>query len=250
VSINGGTRDAPAGIGITIANVSGAIVIRNVDLANLVGGIYLYNCSGSLEITGVRSENIGDGTIGSGHSNHVQLAECTFADGSIHANAFRGGRTEARVSIYRSGGTSGHPLVVEDNRLQGLVTTDAGARAWSGGSGTGIIIGDGSGSPKNGYTTVRDNSILTPGQVGIQMIDGPGIVVSGNTIYGEQRVDNNNPLTSFSGNPTADVHDNRYWWTNDNGSHPTPFFGAGTITQSSPNVQDATIDPAAMVIVL
>jgi hypothetical protein len=103
VTIRGGTLNAPFGIGITVRNVAGTVTIRNVDLADLIGGIYLYNCSGTLIVENVRGRNIGDGTIGAGHSNHIQLAECSFT-GAIRNNRFLGGRTEDMLSIWHSGG--------------------------------------------------------------------------------------------------------------------------------------------------
>lgn len=249
VTIDGGTVGAPKGIGITIRNVSGSITIRDVDLSDLVGGIYIYNSSGTLIIENVRSRNIGDSTIGAGHSNHIQLAESSFS-GVIRNNDFLGGRTEDMVSTWHSGGRgAGQELVIEGNRLQGLVSDTATARAWNRGSGTGIIISDGAGSSKNGWIIVRGNTLLTPGQVGIQHIDGQGLQVYGNVVYGEKRPQNNNPMTSWEGNPRGVVRDNRYCWTNDNGSQPTPWFSAYGSLVLTNNVKDCSIDPSTLRIV-
>jgi uncharacterized protein YkwD len=250
VTIRGGTLTAPYGIGITVRNVTGTVTIRDVDLADLIGGIYLYNCSGTLIVENVRGRNIGDGTIGAGHSNHLQLAECSFS-GGIRNNRFLGGRTEDMLSIWHSGGKGvGSELVVEGNHLQGLVADTPTARAWTSGSGTGIIISDGAGSAHNGYVIVRNNTLLTPGQVGIQHIDGPGLQTYGNVIYGQKRPGNNNPMTSWEGNPRGVVRDNRYLWTNDDLSQPTPWFsGYGSLSVSN-NVKDATLDPKALEVVL
>jgi hypothetical protein len=250
VTVRGAGVSNPSGIGITVRNVTGTVTIRNVDLADLVGGIYLYNCSGTLLVEGVRSRNVGDGTIGAGHSNHIQLAECSFS-GAIRNDRFLGGRTEDMLSIWHSGGKGvGQELVVEGNKLQGLVTDTATARAWTRGSGTGIIISDGAGSSRNGWVIVRNNTLLTPGQVGIQHIDGPGIQTYGNVIYGQKRPGNNNPMTSWEGNPRGVVRDNRYFWTNDDGSQPTPWFsGYGSMVLTN-NVKDSTIDPKALEVVL
>jgi hypothetical protein len=238
-AIQGGSLNSPSGIGITIRNVTGQITIRNVDLSDLVGGIYISNCSGTLLIENVRSRNIGDGSIGSGHSNHIQLAGCSFS-GYIRYNKFLGGRTEDMLSIWHSGGVgSGQELIVEYNQLQGLVADTSTARAWSSSSGTGIIISDGAGSPNNGNIIVRYNTLLTPGQVGIQHIDGPNIQTYQNTILGEKRANNNNPMTSWEGNPRGEVYNNTYYWTNNDDSHPSPWFDA----YGSLNVHNNTSDP-------
>ena len=250
ISIDGGPVDAPSGIGISISNVRGSITIRNVDLSDLVGGIYIHDSSGSLRIENVRGRNIGDGTIGSGHSNYIQLDGSTFA-GVIRGNQFLGGRTEDMISIHASGGAGeGSELVIEENRLQGLVADTPTARAWTSDSGTGVIVGDGVGDPRNGWTIVRDNTLLTPGQVGIQHVDGPGLQTYANVIYGEPRPLNNNPLTSWAGNPAGSVRDNRYWWTNEDGTQPSPYlgdFGSLTVTGNRP---DSGVDPATLRVAL
>lgn len=247
VSIDGGTRDSVSGRGITISDVHGSIVIRDVDLADLVGGIYILNSSGTLTIEGVRARNIGDGTIGSGGSNHIQFNNSTFS-GVIRDNQFLGGRTEDMISIFQSGGAGpGQELIVERNRLQGLVADTSTTRAWTSGSGTGIIIGDGAGSPKNGWTIVRNNTLLTPGQVGIQHIDGTGITTETNIVYGEKRPLNNNPITSWEGSPRGVIRDNRYCWTNNDGSQPAPWMHqnpSGMVLTN--NVRDCSIDPATL----
>ena len=250
VSIRGNSVTAPSGIGITIRNVHGTITIRNVDLANLIGGIYISQSSGTLVIQNVRSRNIGDGTIGAGHSNHIQLAESSFS-GTISDNLFLGGRTEDMLSIWHSGGRgSGAELIIEDNRLEGLVSDTSTARAWTSGSGTGIIISDGAGSANNGYVIVRRNKLLTPGQVGIQHIDGPGIQTYDNVVFAVKRSGNNNPMTSWEGNPRGTVRDNRYCWTNSDGSQASPWFDQyGSLTVTN-NVRDCSIDASALRVVL
>jgi hypothetical protein len=248
VSIDGGTVSNPTGVGITIGNVNGTITIRNVDLADLVGGIYIYNSTGTLLIENVRSRNIGDSTVGAGHSNHIQIATSSFS-GSIRNNQFLGGLTEDMISTWRSGGRgAGLELVIENNRLQGLVSDTSTARAWDSDSGTGIIVSDGSGDSRNGYIIVRNNTLLTPGQVGIQHIDGRGIQTYGNVIYGERRRQNNNPITSWEGNPSGIVRDNRYYWTNENGGLPTPWFHSGSALTVTNNLRDASINPANLVV--
>jgi hypothetical protein len=243
VAIRGGTLNAPTGIGITVRNVSGSVTIRNVDLSDLVGGIYLYKVTGTIIIENVRSRNIGDGTIGSGHSNHIQLAESSVS-GFIRNSKFLGGRTEDMISIWHSGGRGvGQELIIEGNRLQGLVSDTSVARAWTSGSGTGIIIGDGGGSSRNGYTIVRQNTLLTPGQVGIQHIDGPGIHTYENTIYGERRAGSNNSMTSWEGNPRGEVHHNRYRWFSADGGEPTPWFGMYGSLYVHDNLRDLSLTP-------
>lgn len=249
VTIDGGSLNAVAGIAITIRNVNGSIRIHDIDLADLVGGIYIYNSTGTISITNIRSRNIGDATIGSGHSNHIQLAESHFS-GSISGNEFYAGKTEDMLSTWHSGGRGlGQELIIENNKFVGLVTDNTVARAWTSCCGTGVIVSDTeiANDPKSGYMIVRNNTFLTPGQVGINLIDGPAIQVYGNTIYGQQRASNNNPMTSWAGNPVGVVHDNKYCWTNADGSQPTPWWGYGHVTETN-DVKDCSIDPATLMI--
>jgi hypothetical protein len=249
VSIDGGSVHDPRGIGITIRNVTGSITIRNVDLADLEGGIYIYNSTGTIRIENVRSRNIGTGRIGAGRSNHIQIAESSLS-GRIRYNQFLGGRTEDMVSTWHAGGRGvGAELIVERNKFQGLVADTSKARAWTSTSGTGIIIGDGGGSPKNGHVIVRYNTFLTPGQVGIQHIDGPGLQTYGNRIYGERRPKNNNPISSWEGTPRGIVRDNRYEWYNEDGRTPAPWLHPGNRLSLANNVFDRSLTRASMRII-
>jgi hypothetical protein len=245
-----GGRDNPVGIGITIQNVTGSITIRDVDLADLIGGIFIRNCTGTLLVENVRSRNIGDGTIGSGHSNHIQLAECSFS-GFIRNNRFLGGQTEDMLSTWHSGGRGqGQELIIEGNHLQGLVTDTATTRAWKRGSGTGIILSDGAGSSKSGWIICRNNTLLTPGQVGLQIIDGPGLQVRDNIVVAEKRPGNNNPMTTWEGNPSGIATGQRYNWENEDGSHPSPWKHSNNGMVFSGNVDDRTLKASDYVVVL
>lgn len=254
--INGGTdveitnKSFQGGvIAITLRNVTRAWV-HHCDWADVVGGVYTDHCT-DVRVEDCRGRNVGDGTIGAGHSNHIQFAETS--GGAIRRNRFLGGRTEDMVSTWRSGGWGlGAELLIEDNHLQGLVSDANGVKAWTSSSGTGIIISDGAGSSRNGWVIVRRNTLLTPGQVGIQHIDGPGIQTYDNVIYGERHPKSNNPMTSWEGTPVASVHDNRYYWLSPSGSLVSPWFGGGVNPQvtATNNVQDASIDPASLRVVL
>jgi hypothetical protein len=215
------------GVALVISNAASPY-IHDCDFADAVGGIFLLNCT-NVRVERCRFRNIGDGTIGSGHSNYVQLNNCH--GGAIRANKAIGGNTEDKISVYRSGGNSAtDPLIVEDNQLDGLNANTADAKAWTRGSGTGIILGDGS---VGDYIVVRNNTLLRPGQVGIQIIGGIGHQVYGNVLYADPRsplTDNNVGMSSYAGSPKADVHNNRVYWRKNSGVENSHWWGAGTIT--------------------
>jgi hypothetical protein len=242
------------GVALVISNAASPY-IHDCDFADAVGGIFLLNCT-NVRVERCRFRNIGDGTIGSGHSNYVQLNNCH--GGAIRANRAIGGNTEDKISVYRSGGNSAaDPLIVEDNQLDGLNANTADAKAWTRGSGTGIILGDGS---VGDYIVVRNNTLLRPGQVGIQIIGGIGHQVYGNVLYADPRsplTDNNVGMSSYAGSPTADVHSNRVYWRKNSGVENSHWWGAGTITDhpssTDPlrnNWSDHSITPASLAVSL
>jgi uncharacterized protein YkwD len=242
------------GVALVISNAASPY-IHDCDFADAVGAIFLLNCT-NVRVERCRFRNIGDGTIGSGHSNYVQLNNCH--GGAIRANKAIGGNTEDKISVYKSGGNSAtDPLIVEDNELDGLNANTADAKAWTRGSGTGIILGDGS---VGDYIVVRNNTLLRPGQVGIQIIGGIGHQVYGNVLYADPRsplTDNNVGMSSYAGSPQADVHNNRVYWRKNSGVENSHWWGAGTITDhpssADPlrnNWSDHSITPASLEVVL
>jgi hypothetical protein len=248
-----GTSDGvPGPIAITLSNVNGAL-IRYVDFADWAGGIYAVNCR-NIVIEDCRGRNIGDNTIGSGHSNYVQFNN-TFG-GAVRRCKFKGGWTEDMISIYRSGGIStNEPMVIESNQLEGM-NANVGSptiKAWTRSSGTGIIICDG-GQP-NGPVVVRNNTLLRPGQVGIQTISGPSHRVYGNIVYADARGPLYSPnvgFASWEGPATTDcrITDNRVYWRNNSGSEsPYWWHPDYPIAVYSPNNwSDHTIDPNDLVV--
>jgi hypothetical protein len=233
-------------IGVTLRRCR-RVWIHDIDLADLVGGIYASECE-DVVVEDVRGRNIGDNTIGSGHSNYVQFAETR--GGAIRRCRFLGGLTEDMISTWHSGGWDAtRPLLIEDNALQGLLADTPEARAWTRTSGTGIIVSDGGGDDKNGWVTVRRNTLLSPGQVGIQLIDGPGIRVHENTVYGERNPRANVGMSSWEGRPLAEVYGNRVRWYKPDGSENPRWWGYGTVNEHD-NDWHADIDPAALRVVL
>jgi hypothetical protein len=236
-----------ASVGITLRRVKRAY-IHHVDLANLVGGIYLDSCE-DIIIEDVRGRNIGDGTIGSGHSNYIQFA--TTRGGAVRRCKFLGGRTEDMISIWHSGGwSSSNPLLIEDNKLQGLVSDTTDAKAWTSSSGTGIIISDGAGHAYNGNVTVRRNTLLTPGQVGIQHIDGPNIKTYSNIVYGQQRSNSNVGMSSWEGTPYAEIYSNQVRWYAAGGNENPYWWVNPAVINEHDNDWHANIDPNSLVVVL
>lgn len=214
------------------------VTIRNNDFDHDLGGV-LAEDSTDITIVHNRFRNIGNGTIGSGHSNLIQFARST--GGYVAHNLGIGGKTEDMFSFWNSGGTSSDPLVVEYNHLEGT--------NWSSNSGTGVILGDGG---TGRYITIRHNTFLNPGQVGIQIIDGTGHKVYDNDVYAAARPGQTSPnvgISSYGGDPSAEVYGNRVHWVKNNGAENPYWWGAGSINAHD-NAWHADLNAAALRVVL
>ena len=232
---------------ITIENCSD-ITITACDLSSCIGGIYALN-STNITVIWNRLRNMGDGTIGAGHSNYIQFNNTV--GGYIANNKGKGGNTEDLISIYQSGGPdSAHPLIVENNAFESPLPPDS--YAWTNSSGSGSMIGDNGGS----HIIVRNNTYLNPGQVGIGISGGSDIHILNNIIYGAQRTLSNIGMYVWNqGGPASsgiEVGGNRVWWKNAAGS-VSAYWDAGncgTVTGTGNVWQDVTIDPATLAVTL
>ena len=194
------------GVAIVIQNCQN-IEITECDFANVIGGIYVVD-SKNVTITWNRFSNIGNGTIGGGHSDYIQF-DNSFG-GYIAYNKGKGGKTEDVISMYKSGGISvSDPLIIEYNHFEG--------DGWISRSGTGICLGDYGG----GHIVARYNKLLSPGQVGIEIASGVDIRVTGNTIYSHQIPKSNVGICVWNQTNTPfdniEVSGNNVRWYNENG---------------------------------
>ncbi|MGZ6342534.1 MAG: right-handed parallel beta-helix repeat-containing protein [Candidatus Limnocylindrales bacterium] len=226
---------------IVVEDSSNVTITAN-DFSGDVGGVYCIN-STNVTVTYNRFQNIGDGTIGSGHSNYVQFNACK--GGYIAHNKGVGGNTEDIISIYESGGAdAAHPLIVEYNAFEGT--------NWSSGSGSGTMSGDASGS----HIIVRNNTYLSPGQVGIGVPGGTDIHILNNTIYGATRPSSNVGIYVWNQSSSAcsgiEVGGNKVKWFRDDGVQ-NPAWDAGncgSVASWSTNDWSASIDPATLHVTL
>lgn len=262
--INGGTdveiplstlRGFTGAVAVVVNNAR-SVHIPAVDVADCVGAVYLYKCSGRLQVDAISVRNLGDSTIGAGHGNALQLNGCTFdLGGTITGVKSLGGWTEDMISIYQSGGASGAPLIVEYNASESPLADQPDYRSYTTNprnSGSGIMVEDGF------FLIVRHNTVLDSGQGGIGYNGGHDIEYSDNVIYGHQTPASNVGLYGLK--PAgANVRwlRNRSWWrhgpmTGQPSGYDNAWWSTdGAIKGADGNVwMDATIDPASLVVVL
>lgn len=206
--------DHPTQLAVTLVNCHRITVLVDVD--NCLGGVYAMDCT-DIVTEDCRGRDIGDNTIGSGHSNFVQYNRVT--GGAIRRNKVYGGHTEDMISIFQSGGPdAAHPLVVEDNHLESPLTDTPDARAWSSGSGTGTMVEDGH------HVVVQRNTYLNVGQGGLGFNGGDDVHYLDNVLYCAKRPGGN---VGLYGLPTSsgswEVRRNRSYWFNAGGT-PNPCW--------------------------
>jgi len=231
--------------------ISGAnnVYLHDLDFADNGGAIFLINCTGQIRIENIRARNTGDGTIGFGHSNVIQLNNTTDnGTGGIRNVKALGGNTEDMISIYQSGGIdSTHPLIIENNQLESPLTNQSNPTvlAWSSTSGSGMMLGDSSGS----HIIARYNTLLNVGQVGIGEPNGTDVHVLSNIVYGAQRANSNVGIYAYTAGGGNEVANNRIYWLNASGSANPTNIDSG-VTQAGNVLQDTTIDPNTLHVVL
>lgn len=259
-TINGGTnvelssKSYQGFSGKVAVTVSGAhnVYLHDLDFADNGGDIFLVNCTGQIRIENIRARNTGDGSIGSGHSNVIQLNN-TWDDGSGGIRNVRayGGHTEDMISIFKSGGTdAAHPLIIENNHLESPLPPSS--MAWASGSGSGMMLADGGGHD----IIVRNNTLLNVGQVGIGINEGLRVHVLNNIVYGAARASSNVGLSQWASGTCSscggnEMNGNRVWWVKSDGT-PSAFWSSGTAgaISGSNSLQDTSIDPATLHVVL
>jgi hypothetical protein len=207
---------------LTVENARN-VYIHDVDFESCGGGIFLVNVRGNIRIENVRARNTGNGSIGSGHGNVIQLnnswqgsPSTTTTAGIRYVKAY-GGDTEDAISIYKSGGLDArHPLLIEGVHIEHPLT---GTLAWSSQSGTCINLADGGGHD----ITLRYSTFLNCGAVGIQMNEpGRNVKVRNNTVYGQRRPTSNVGLSQWSSGtcgsscPGNEFRGNRVYWVKEN----------------------------------
>jgi hypothetical protein len=227
------------------------VYLHDLDFADNGGDIFVINSTGQIRIEDIRARNTGDGTIGSGHGNVVQLNN-TWDDGTggiRNVRAF-GGDTEDMISIFRSGGVdAAHPLVIENNRLESPLS---GSLAWSSGSGTCINLADAGGHD----IVARNNTLLNCGAVGLQLNEPTRVRAVNNLVYGAARPTSNVGISQWSSGSCSScsgnaITNNRVWWVKSNGT-PSSIWLSGNypVTQSGNVSQDASLVPSILRVLL
>lgn len=227
------------------------LYLHDLDFSDNGGDIFLINVTGQIRIENIRANNTGDGSIGSGHSNVIQLNN-SFDDGTggIRNVKAYGGRTEDMISIFQSGGIdASHPLIIENIHLES--PTPPNTLSWTSGSGTCINLADAGGHD----ITLRNSTFLNCGAVGIQMNIPTRVLVTNNIVYGAARAGSNVGLSQYNGGTACSCQGNAYtnnrvWWVKANGSASPIWTQNSNIQKTGNTLQDTTINPNSLKVIL
>jgi len=215
-------------IAIRIENCAN-VTIRDVDFINVSEGVYAID-SANIRVERTRYQNITGPheRVGLNRANLVQFNR--VSGGYIGHNKGRCGDTEDIVSIYASSN-----VVAEYNHFEGVYVSSPGCLAWSSGSGTAIITGDGTGTGN----IIRNNIAVNPGQVGLAIAGGSGHRIADNIVIGQQHPGSNVGIYASnysSGACTGNtVTGNRVLWRNAAGTSNGWYSGSCTGTATSGN---------------
>lgn len=135
---------------------------------------------------------------------------------------------EDMISLYQSHGTPDSPILINNNYLVGDPSLGSAGKS---DSGSGIMLGDNGGS----WQLCRNNTLISPGQVGIGVACGENIVVEKNLIVGHRSDVSNVGLyawNQYDDQPAGQVtfRGNTVAWVNSQGDD-NPYWDGGGFTR-------------------
>jgi hypothetical protein len=96
---------------------------------------------------------------------------------------------EDNISVYKSGGTPGSPLLIHDNYIEGAYPPDPSTDRYYGG---GILVGDEGGA----WSVVRDNIVVAPTNYGVAIAGGTNNVLRGNRVVSSGQLSDGRPIAA------------------------------------------------------
>jgi parallel beta-helix repeat protein len=185
-------------VGVLISNSSNVRVDGNV-IHGVASGVYAQASRDNIVV----DRNYIYGVRGPfPRGNIVQFAEVNGRGNKIMCNVGNNtvdDRMEDNISTWQSRGTADSPIEIAYNRVTG----------GSSQSGTGIIVGDGSGSE---YIFVHRNTIVNVNNAGIAVAGGRHIVVSDNRVYNNYaRSSNGISVQAYAACDDVKIERNRTW---------------------------------------
>lgn len=162
--------DQPNDYGVYILNCPN-VTVKNCLFANNGTSLYIVGCNGSIN---VHSNGYLNNTSSVFIPHAIQFDNCAGTikvDSNYMRNFWGYNNIEDQISLYQSNGSSGNPILVQDNFVNGGGPSP---------SATGMIAGDGGHSS---YQSFLRNKIANPQYIGLEVVDGNFIVVDHNQVF-------------------------------------------------------------------
>ncbi len=142
---------------------------------------------------------------------------------NIAVNHWKRSKPADVISIYKSAGTVGSPIVIRDNWIMG--DPESGSKDLLA-IGSGIMLADGGGA----HIVCSGNRLVSPGQVGIGVASGSNIVVIANVVLGRRSNRSNVGIYVWNQYPEPGggvlIASNVVAWTNTRGEDSAFWNGA------------------------
>lgn len=233
--------------GISIIN-GHDFTLTNLYITAVLTGVNVQDCPSGNNIVYTNSYSLNmKGPVPKGQ--FIQLNNVNGSGIKITNNLFwniqGSSNPEDAISIYQSNGTSGSPILVDNNHILGGGPSNTGG---------GIMTGDSGGS----WTTVSNNILVNPGQYGLSISSGSHISIINNIVFAAKASYTNVGLYVWTqqGNApskvlifNATVSGNRVKWTNSSGADNGVWLAAGETTPTgwaSNNWSDGTVNASVL----
>ncbi|MBS1522076.1 MAG: right-handed parallel beta-helix repeat-containing protein [Bacteroidetes bacterium] len=225
-----------SGFGVMLNNCKN-VYVENCFITNVKSGVHVYQGSG-IVVNSNQFLNM-NGPFPDGC--FVQFASVTGAGNRIMYNRCENVVGVAQhpqdgLSLYKSSGIQGDSILIYGNWLRGgQVQFDSGGAA-------GIVLGDGGGS----YQVARQNYVLNPGFVGMQVVGGSNLKMDHNYIYSSSTPVSNTGINcgNYSGASSYNINIsyNQVRWYQKSGAEWDLWLdNVPTPTGWSTNIQKANI---------
>ncbi len=230
------------GANVTVRNSTigpcGDEAVYMSDVTNVtVTGNYITGTGNGVLIHRSNSVRVDNNAFVNAGRNFVQFDKVNGAGSSISGNrgqnALGGSNAEDMISLFASSGTASSPIRIAGNHLR---------NGGPSGSGSGIMLGDGQGTNQ----IVEGNVLVNPGQVGIGVASGSGIIVRNNRIYSDPVAWSNVGLyvwDQYGGCGSVEITGNQVNWTAAGGYSNGFYNGGGCDANIHDNDWNAPIGP-------
>ena len=210
-------------VAVLLDNCSNVTIQQNT-ISNVQAGVVANNCTGGIKVF---TNNMGNMVGPKYNAAFVQFNSVSGANNAINWNKMQSilgqNNTIDAIDIVSSNGTSSSPISISTNQIEGGSTSASGG---------GVQLGRNGGS----YQTATGNTLVNPGQYGMNVIGGDHISITNNSIFAAQSsITNVGLFVQSQGGHTitnGTVSGNLVNWTNSKGVQNSDWLASGETVPS------------------